>query len=177
MVSTLLLPQDLASLFFDSAAEVGEFASIESSELPSAYQSLLAHHDHMTVTLEAWYNSLVDVHVLGEQKDEQTYARASLLRLQRTGETVQLGIMRIQLAELSEQVRLEIESRALPLGRVMIRHHVMREVELLQLWRVEPAPGLRSNLNLPEDEILYARTARIMVESKPAVELLEIVRT
>jgi hypothetical protein len=120
---------------------------------------------------------LVDVHVLNERKDEQAYARASLLRLQRTGETVQLGIMRIQLAELSEQVRLEIESRALPLGRVMIRHHVMREVELLQLWRVKPAPRLRAYLDLPEDEVSYARTARIMVQGNPAVELLEIVRT
>lgn len=172
----MLKPQTLAEPFFKEVSQLGEFLPVEASDMPEAYQSLLAHHDHMTVTLEAWYNSLVDVHVLHEQSDPEFYSRASLLQLQRTGEAVQLGIVRIRLAELNEPVRLEIESRALPLGRILIRHHVMREVELLQLWRVNPGSILRSHLELPDDSAIYARTARIMVESKPAIELLEIVR-
>ena len=46
----------------------------------------------------------------------------------------------INLADLPEIVKLEIESQALPLGRIMIRHHLLREVELLGLWRVAAGP-------------------------------------
>lgn len=167
---------DLADLFFPELAELGEFQVVEADDLPDAYRSLLAHDDHMTVTVEAWYNSLVDVKVLAEIRAEQSYARKSLLCLQRDGNPVQLGIVRIALAGLPEIVRLEIESQALPLGRIMIRHHLMREVELCQLWCVKPGPELRLSLRLADESPIFGRTARILVDGNPAVELLEIVR-
>jgi len=165
----------LTSLFYPSLDELGEFTPVEPDELPEAYRSLLDHHDHMTVTIEAWHNSLVDVRVLGERRGNNHYARKILLSRQRDGVVVQFGIMRVDLAELPEIVRLEIESQSLPLGRIMIRHHLMREVERCQLWRVTPGPELRLQLTLNEATPLYGRTARILVEGKPAVELLEIV--
>lgn len=166
----------LTSLFFPSMDELGAFEPVESGDLPAAYQSLLAHNDHMTVTVEAWHNSMVDVRVLAEQREDDNYARKILLVLQRGGCHVQFGIMRINLAGLPEIVRLEIESQALPLGRIMIRHHLMREVELCQLWRVKPGPELRLQLQLEDDEPIFGRTARILVDGRPAVELLEIVK-
>ncbi len=169
------LPQ-LTSLFFPTLDELGQFEPVESSDLPDAYQSLLAHHDHMTVTVEAWHNSLVDVRVLAEQRADDSYARKILLILQRDASPVQFGLVRINLTDLPEIVRLEIESQALPLGRIMIRHHLMREVELCQLWRVTPGPELRSHLQLNDDTPIFGRTARILVDGQPAVELLEIVR-
>jgi len=167
----------LTDLFFPTLTEVGEFQAVEASELPEAYQSLLAHSDHMTVTVEAWHNSMVDLRVLAEQRDDDSYVRKILLVLQRDSSPVQFGIMRINLTGLPEIVRLEIESQALPLGRIMIRHHLMRTVELCQLWRVQPGPELRLQLQLASDEPIFGRTARILVAGQPAVELLEIVRT
>lgn len=166
----------LTNLFFPDSDELGEFEPVESSDLPESYQSLLAHHDHMTVTVEAWHNSMVDVRVLAEQREDDIYARKILLVLQRDGSPVQFGIVRINLAGLPEIVRLEIESQALPLGRIMIRHHLMREVELCQLWRVKPGPKLRLHMHLKDDTPVYGRTARILVAGQPAVEMLEIVR-
>ncbi|MCG8450485.1 MAG: hypothetical protein MI725_13025 [Pirellulales bacterium] len=165
----------LSDLFFSSLEELGAFEPVEASDLPDAYQSLLAHHDHMTVTVEAWYNSLVDVRVLAEHREQDFYARKIVLALQRGNRVVQFGIMKIDLAGLPEIVRMEIESQALPLGRIMIRHHLMREVELCQLWRVRPGPELRLQLQLEEENVIYGRTARILVSGEPAVELLEIV--
>ena len=136
---------------------------------------MLAHHDHRTVTVEAWHNSLVEVQVLQEFQGEKTYARQIILKRQRDGSPVQFGIMRMKLAGLPEIVRMEIESRALPLGRIMIRHHLLREVELCQLWQVKPSPQVRSLLNCSADDPIYGRTARILVYERPAVELLEIV--
>ena len=161
--------------FFPSRDEVGEFSPVSSDELPDQYASLLAHHDHMTVTLEAWHNSLVEVHVLQEEQKDDTYVRRIVLTRQRDGTPVQFGIMRIDLAGMPEIVRMEIESRALPLGRIMIRHHLMREVELCQLWRVNPGEQLRSTLGCTEEVPVFGRTARIQVYGEAKVELLEIV--
>ena len=168
--------EELTSLFYSSCHDLGEFTPVEAEDLPQAYISLLAHHDHMTVTVEAWHNSLVDVHVLQEHRDQTHYARQVLLVRQRDNEVVQFGIMRIRLEGLPEIVRMEIQSKALPLGRILIRHHVLREVELLQLWRVKPGPQLRLKLRLKDQRQVYGRTARIVVEGQPTVELLEIVK-
>jgi len=148
---------------------------LKPSEITEPVQALLAHHDHMTVTLEAWHNSLVDIRVLQERHEGDLYAREILLLRQRDGEPVQLGLMQINLAGLPEIVRLEIQSQALPLGRIMIRHHLLREVELVQLWRVKLSEQMRLKLNVAADTVTYARTARIQVDGAPVVELLEII--
>ena len=169
------LHDSLIELFYPSSAALGEFSPISADELPTQYYSLLAHHDHMTVTLEAWHNSLAEVHVLEEKQADDIYSRRITLVRQRDGMPIQFGIMRINLAGLPEIVRMEVQSRALPLGRIMIRHHLMREVEMCQLWRVTPGEQLRLHLNAREDDLLFGRTARILVEGSPVVELLEIV--
>jgi len=166
----------LAELFYSSLDELGDFAPLDAPDLPEQYQSLLAHQDHMTVTVEAWHNSLVDVRVLEENREGDFYARKILLVLQRDGTPAQFGIMRINLANLPQIVRMEIQSQALPLGRIMIRHHLLREVELCQLWRISPGPDLQTQLQIKDKQCCYGRTARILVEGEPIVELLEIVQ-
>jgi len=165
----------LTNLFYPSPDELGTFEQVATGDLPEQYQALLAHDDHMTVTVEAWYNSLVEVRVLEVVQEGKHYARRILLGLQRNSQPVQFGIMRIDMSDLPEIVRMEIESQALPLGRIMIRHHLLREVELCKLWRVQSGPELQGLLKLGKDEVVYGRTARILVENTPAVELLEIV--
>ena len=167
--------KELCGLFYPTSAEIGLFEEVATGDLPDQYKALLAHDDHMTVTVEAWHNSLVEVHVLEEDRQGDHYARRIVLALQRDGIPVQFGIMRINLAGLPEIVKLEIESQALPLGRIMIRHHLLREVELLNLWRVSAGPELRKQLILERGAVCFGRTARILVDKVPAVELLEIV--
>ena len=166
----------LTDLFFPTLDVLGQFEPVEPSDLPPAYQSLLAHDDHMTVTVEAWHNSLVDIRVLAEQSDDDNYARNTLLVLQSDGMPVQFGLMRIDLTGLPEIVCQEIKAQTLPLGRIMIRHHLLREVELCQLWRITPGPELHQQLQLQDASPIFGRTARILVDGQPAVELLEIVR-
>jgi chorismate-pyruvate lyase len=167
--------KSLCSIFHPTTTEVGLFEEVAAAELPDQFKALLAHDDHMTVTVEAWHNSLVKVQVLEENQHEDLYARRIILALQRDGKPVQYGIMRINLAGLPQIVRLEIESQALPLGRIMIRHHLMRQVELLNLWRIAAGPELRKHLKLERGAVCFGRSARILVDKHPAVELLEIV--
>jgi len=164
----------LAQLFYPSLDDLGRFSPVEGAKLPEAYQGLLAHDDHMTVTLEAFHDSLVDVQVLQERLDPPYYSRKSLLTRRTDGEAVQLGIMRIFLESLPETARDELSHCKMPLGRILIRHHVLRHVELCQLWRVIPGKELQTHLSLSEDSFTFSRTAQIIMAGEVAVELLEI---
>jgi chorismate-pyruvate lyase len=164
----------LTALFFASLDELGQFEPISIDDLPADYRALLAHHDHMTVALEAWHNSLVDIEALHERSDDASYARCSLLRRQSDGRIVQFGIMRIWLGDLPDSAKEEITSKRFPLGRVLIRHNLLREVELLTLWRIRPGPMLRQHLQLDGKSPIYGRSAQILVEERPTVQVLEI---
>jgi chorismate-pyruvate lyase len=165
----------LATLFYSELGELGQFQPVSVESLPADYRSLLAHQDHMTVALEAFYDAHVNVRPLAEWRDEASYARASLLSRQTDGAVVQFGIMRIWLADLPAALEQEITSRKTPLGRALIRHNVLREVELITLWQIEPGPVLRRHLPLPRGGPIYGRSAQILVDERPTVQLLEIV--
>jgi chorismate-pyruvate lyase len=175
---SLLDPPDiaeLASLFYPRLEALGKFELVREDALPRAYRSLLAHDDHMTVTIEAIHNSLVDVHVLDVNQQGDIYARKILLSRQRDAAVVLFGIMRMDLNQVDADVRREIEERGTPLGRILIRHHVLRHVELDGLYRVRPGAELGKLLESAGEHVTYGRTARIHVAGRPAVQLLEIV--
>src|SRR5690606_7749686 len=134
-----------------------------------------SHGGHMTVTLEAYHESLVKVQAVEELKSDKSYARESLLTRVSDGLVVQCGIMRIALAGLPPQVREAIENRSAPLGRILIRNNLLREVELLALWRVALGPRLAQYFRREVGEVVYARSACIHIQGEPTVELLEIV--
>jgi chorismate-pyruvate lyase len=166
----------LATLFYSELAELGRFEPASVETLPAGYRALLAHQNHMTVALESFHQSLVSVTPLSEWRDESSYARASLLHRQTDGEVVQFGIMRIWLADLPQPAQDEITSKQAPLGRVLIRHNVLREVELITLWKIEPGPVLRRYLQLTGNAPIFGRSAQILVDERPTVQLLEIVK-
>ncbi len=166
----------LATLFFSDLAELGRFEPSSLDNLPPRYRTLLAHTEHMTVALESFHKTPVSVRALAEWRDEASYARCSLLSRQTDGAVVQFGIMRIWLADLPADAQDEITSKRSPLGRVLIEHNVLREVELITLWEIEPGPALRQHLQVNGKAPLYGRTAQILVDERPTVQLLEIVK-
>ncbi len=165
----------LATLFFSSLDELGRFEPVSVDALPADYRTLLAHQNHMTVSLEAFHSALVEVHPLDEWRDEASYARCSLLSRQSDGAIVQFGIMRIWLADLPEAAQQEITGKKTPLGRVLIRHNLLRQVELITLWQIDPGPVLRRHLPMARGGPIYGRSAQILVDERPTVQLLEVV--
>jgi len=164
----------LATLFYTDLAELGHFESVNVDEMPVGYRSLLAHAEHMTVSLESYHDSLVDVRAVDEWRDAASYARSSLLSRQSDGAIVQFGIMRIWLGDLPASAQQQITGKQSPLGRVLIEHNLLREVEVISLWRIEPAPALKQLLQLGDSQPIYGRSAQILVEERPTVQLLEI---
>lgn len=168
--------ESLIGLFYANPEPVGCFELVEALAVPSPYSTLLAHNRHMTVTVEAFHREAVEVQVMRSLNQGDSYSREILLRTQRRGNVVQYGIVRLHLHRIAEGPKREILEEKKPLGRVLIEHQVLREVELFDLWRIQCGPVLAQVFSVPIDTITFGRTAMIHCDGEPAIELLEIVR-
>lgn len=179
MTAPATLPnlEELIGLFYPQVGEVGDFKQIPASIMPGYARTLLSHNEHMTVTVEEFQGCQVDVEVLTVLPSDTHYARRILLRRQSDGRVVLFGIVRLDFQYVTDDVRREIESRQTPLGRVLIEHNVLRQVQLVGLWKIAPGQDLRKLFSQADDSPLavYGRTALIYCDGEPAVELLEIV--
>ena len=172
--------EKLIRVFYPSGSladsPLGSFEPIETA--PAAFASLLDHDHHMTVTVERHWSSAVNVVVHRHQTVDGWYEREITLVTQTENRTVQYGIVRLDIHALRPEVWQRIASRKIPLGRVLIEHNVLREVQLERLWKVRCGPKLQSMLELrTDDAVVYGRTALIWCNHQPAIELLEVVRT
>src|SRR6056297_2536938 len=153
--------------------QLATFCAVES--VPSPYDSLLDHHAHMTVTVERHYGEKVAVEVDRWHRRDRWYSREIVLVTQQSRQVVQYGIVRLDTTALQPEVWKKIESRTMPLGRVLIEHNVLREVQLCGLWQVTAGPRLAQLLQIDIGQTTYGRTALIYCNRAPAIELLEIV--
>lgn len=160
---------------FPTADDLPEHEFVPGDEVPKPYHDLLVHEHHMTVTVEAFHGGPVDVRILARSHQGDSYARKILLALQKTGRIVQFGIVRINLAFVSPEVRAEIVAGQTPLGRVLINHNVLRRIEPTGYLRVIPSPAMMGWFGLDRPAPTYGRLAYIHCNEQPAVELLEIV--
>jgi chorismate-pyruvate lyase len=165
----------LIEVYYASPSTLGEFHRVSADDVPDPYRGLLAHRCHMTVTVEAFHGDSVDVTVLRSSYHERAYCREILLKTHCTGDVVQYGIVRLNMDLVAERPRDEILEERKPLGRVLIEHEVLREVELFDLFLVRCGPALAEFFGVEIGTLTYGRTALIYCDSEPAIELLEIV--
>ncbi len=165
----------LVDLFYVERAALGVFREVSEAELSAEARRLLAHDQHMTVTVEDFHHCPVSVEVLQTHVTPTHYSRKILLRRQSDQEVVLFGLVRLSLGVLDPEVRAEIESQRTPLGRILIMHNVLRTVRRLSLWRVTPSVELGGFFGLRVPQDCFGRTALIYCDGVPAVELLEIV--
>lgn len=165
----------LVMLFYSEPSRLGSFEPAEGDALPDYYRDLLDHQNHMTVTVERYHGTQVDVDVLEHISEGDHYARKILLRRKTDRAVVQFGVMRLDFGCVSDEVRQAVEGRSAPLGRLLIQYNVLREVRLVNLWQIAMGSELADYLGCCEGDITFGRTARIDFDGRPAVELLEIV--
>jgi chorismate-pyruvate lyase len=166
--------RELLSLF-PSVGDLLEYEQVPADEVPEPYSTLLVHPNHMTITVEAHHGDLVNVVILERRQDEDSYARKILLTRRGDGTVVQFGIMRIKLRYCNEAVREEILLGQTPLGRILIKHDVLRRIEPTDFLRILPGRAMMQWFGLSRPTPTYGRLAYIHCEGKPAVELLEVV--
>ncbi len=165
----------LVQRFYDPVDELGAFSEVASGALPAPYDRLLDHTDHMTVTVEAHHATPVDLRVLETLGDDRVHIRKIVLTRASDQAVVQFGLVRLHLDHLAEPIRREVVAQRTPLGRILIEHDVLRHVELLALWRIDPGAELCEQFGLDRPVPCYGRTARIYCDGEPTIELLEIV--
>ena len=171
----VLLDEFYASVDGESAShgQLGTFRCVET--VPPPFDGLLDHNHHMTVTVEAFHKEPVTVTVHRHMKHDDFYCREITLATEQSKRIVQYGIVRLTIAALKPPVWQRIESREVPLGRVLIEHNVLRDVQLQQLWEIKAGPCLAEKMKSVIGDTFYGRTALIHCDGLPAIELLEIV--
>jgi len=167
---------ELIEIYYNESSVLGRFERVENGSVPEVYRDLLDHSNHMTVTVESHHSDSVDVEVLRSDIAQELYRREILLRTHRSGCVVQYGIVRLNTKYLSDSPRNEILAQNKPLGRVLIEHNVLREIELFDLLRIECGPVLANFFGVEPGTVTFGRTAIIHCNHEPAIELLEVVR-
>lgn len=142
--------------------------------VPEPYRQLLVHSLHMTVTVEEFYGSPVDVRVLEVAHNGNDYARKILLALQSDERIVQYGIVQIDLGMLEPKVSHEIVDGKTPLGRVLIQNNILRTVRPIQFFKLTPTPTMCEWFGMKEPAETYGRLGVIYTDLAPAIRVAEI---
>lgn len=158
---------DIASL--DAAATI-----VSDARVPEPFRQLLVHSEHMTTRLERHCGRAVALSVLSSRRDGDSYRRMILLRPKDKPGVVEFGIVRIDLRQITADVKREILDQTVPLGDVLIRHKVLRRVEPRAYLRFTPAAPFMKHFR-PGLTAAYGRLAVIHYDTQPAIELLEVV--
>jgi hypothetical protein len=166
--------QSLLDLFPEREPMLADAEHVASEMLPEPYRQMLAHNHHMTVTMESYHRCRVDVRVLDQRLDGDSYSRKIILLKAGTDQVVQFGLVRFDLSYVTPVVREELLSGSKPLGRVLIDHNVLRHIDLGAVLRLEAGPALAHHLQMPVGGTTYGRLATIFCNRHAAVDLLEI---
>ena len=164
----------LTDLFPTESPLIAKAEHVAKALVPEPYQSLLVHNSHMTVTMEQYHHSPVDVRILDRMQEGNIYARKSILLKSGTDDVVQLGIVRFDFGYVTEAVRKEILAGEIPLGRILINHNVLRHIDLGAVLRITLGPELAKVFRVEPGRMTYGRLATIFCNQQPAVDLLEI---
>ena len=162
-------------------ADVGfdpQCAVVQPEEIPHPDDQLLVHHEHMTVALERFHGSPVDVHVQDEHLDTagELYTRRIVLTPQSSPrKPVEWGIVRLDFRYMDDAVRDEILRKELPLGAILIKHDVHRRIKPRFFLRFPPGGPVLKLFGANESRPVYGRLGTIYCDDEPAIELLEIV--
>ena len=95
-------------------AELGTFEEVLAQGLPQPYRRLLAHHEHMTVSVEKHHGCPVDVEVITAKQSGDYYSRKIILHRQTDRRVVLFGIPRLNLRLVDDVSRGEIAARTSP---------------------------------------------------------------
>ncbi len=168
--------ESLCHWFFEDRISVEGCEPVAADALPDAYRKLLVHNEHMTERLSAYHEQPVSLHVLHERRKGDLYSRNVLLTLGDSDFAVEFGIMRMNLAFVSSDVRAEIESGETPLGTILVQHEVLRKIEPKWYLRFDADSPMASHFGRKATSEVYGRVGIIHCNDEPAIELLEIVR-
>ncbi len=169
--------ESLCHWFYEDRISVEGCDHVEPGDMPSSYQQLLVHNEHMTERLTAYHGEDVELQLLHNRSDGDLYSRNILLTLPSDPDfVVEFGIMRMNLAMVGDEVRKEIEAGETPLGSILVGHQVLRRIEPRWYLKFDADSPMASHFGREQEQPIYGRVGIIYCNDEPAIELLEVVR-
>lgn len=164
----------LTSPFSRPEALIEHAIEIFPDATPAPYQQLLAHPHHMTVTMEQFHHAPMMLDVLQSLQEGEFYCRKIVLSRADDGQPVLFGMIHFHLETVPAGVRQHVIAGQIPLGRILIDHHVERSITIRAILRIVAGPELAELLQMPPGEVVYGRLAMMECNGTPAIDLLEI---
>lgn len=132
---------------------------------------MMAQRHNCSIALEVFQTKFVTT-----KAGTEAYCREIALK-NSFGREVVYALARVHLDLFSPEARADIRAESLPLGRILVKHNVERRLEVDGVYLLEkPSEWLSSRWQVEKDTSLYARTATILCNDQPAIEVLEIIR-
>ncbi|MEK6674559.1 MAG: hypothetical protein AABZ47_02770 [Planctomycetota bacterium] len=167
--------QNLAHWTIPNVLSTNNVELVQQNEIPSPQRELLHHEEHMTLVLQRHHGGAVDLHVLREDLTGSCYRRMITLVRRGSGETVEFGLVRIDLDCVPASVRTEILQQSAPLGEILVRHQVLRRVEPRWFLHFRKGHSVLSYFEGSTTAEAYGRIGVIHCNAQPAIELMEVV--
>jgi len=168
--------RSLCEGFFDDLSWVDDCGVVTTAEMTPAARSLLVHNDHMTATLSAHYHQPVALQVFGFREDTDVYRRKIALTVGEALRVIEVGVVRVDLAQIGNEIRREVVARKVPLGDILNKHGVLTRVEPKWFVRFPKESPIACAFRPRPDGDVFGRIGRIYCDDKPVIELLEVVR-
>ena len=148
---------------------------IPGDAVPEPFRSLLVHHNDMTPTLEAFYQSDIHLEIINRERRGEFYFREVVLRLNTTEQSVEFGANKVYIGRFPDEARELVLQEQVPLGRILkdcgIKHHT----EAKAFLRVKSDELIGEKFGLNQPAILYGRKAMICdLQGRPISEIVEI---
>jgi chorismate-pyruvate lyase len=151
------------------------FERLEPVEVPEPYCELLVHERDMTSTLQSFHNDSIHLEVLRSEREEETYFREVLLRLDANGKAVEYGAIQIYLSRFPDEAREAILEARLPLGRILHDHRVNYTSRPRFFFRVVPSKRLRDLFGVQGEKRMFGRRNTLYQEQNlPLADIVEI---
>jgi chorismate-pyruvate lyase len=167
--------RSLCDGFFDDLAWIDQCQIIEAKEVDPKARKLLVHANHMTATLSDHYGEPVSLDVCGYQENADVYRRKIVLTVEGGARVVEVGVVKLNLAFVADDIHREIVKRKTPLGEILDSRNVLTRVESKCLLRFrQDSPIAQMFQPAPVGDV-FGRIGLIYCDDKPVMELLEVV--
>ncbi|MBG86965.1 MAG: hypothetical protein CMO80_08715 [Verrucomicrobiales bacterium] len=149
--------------------------SVDGSELPEPYKSLLVHGNDMTPTLESYHGGHIHVTVMRRQTRGDFYYREVVLMRDTDDAPVEFGAIKINLGFFPTLARQDILSERLPLGRILAERKIKHASRPRAYLRIQSDDFINKALQMEGEHTLYGRRNTLWTpENKSLAEIVEI---
>ena len=142
--------------------------------MPEPYKSLVVHHRYMTHTLETYWQTLTELHVVDLWDHHPYYTRRIYLTTRDTQRPVEYGLVQLDFNACSERIQRAIRARQTPIGRILTQNGVLPEIYCRSYFQLLPSQVNIDAFNLKSDGPMYGRHAEVEFDGKHAMVVIEV---